>query len=365
MKDFPRWLLITLLFVLLIFLVWYFQSIVMYILTAAILSLFGRPFVNFFLKFHIKGKFMPRGLAAFLSMIVLGVITSLALSIFIPIVNSEIETISQIDVKEIAENFKEPINKIENLMNHYGVMGDEEISLYQYFQKRLNELVNFGNITTIVNSFFSVLGNLFIAYFSILFILFFFLRDPEILSGALKAFLSEEQEQKTRMVYYNVKGLLKRYLLGIMLQLTIIAVYLSIMLSIVGLKNAILIAVFAAFFNIIPYIGPFIGTLVGLFLGLATSLHLDIVVELMPLALKILGVFASAQLIDNFILQPFIFSTSVKAHPLEVFLVVLCAASFGGILAMVVAIPVYTVIRVAAKEFLSEFQLVKKLTRDI
>lgn len=308
---------------------------------------------------------MPRSAAAILAMLVLGIISIAFLSIFIPVVNSEAQSLSQIDVQLVAENFKEPIKKIENILNDNGLLGEENISLYDYFQNRLKELVNFGNITSIVNSFFSVLGNVFIAYFSILFILFFFLRDPEIISGSVKSLLGNEQEDRIRKVYYNVKSLLKRYLLGILLQLSIIAIYLSVMLYFVGLKNAILIGVFAALFNIIPYIGPFIGAMVGLILGLATSLHLDIMVELVPLGLKIMAVFASAQLIDNFILQPFIFSASVKAHPLEVFLVVLCAASLGGVLGMVVAIPVYTIIRVVAKEFLSEFEIVKSLTRDI
>lgn len=308
---------------------------------------------------------MPRSAAAILAMLVLGIISIAFLSIFIPVVNSEAQSLSQIDVQLVAENFKEPIKIIENILNDNGLLGEENISLYDYFQNRLKELVNFGNITSIVNSFFSVLGNVFIAYFSILFILFFFLRDPEIISGSVKSLLGNEQEDRIRKVYYNVKSLLKRYLLGILLQLSIIAIYLSVMLYFVGLKNAILIGVFAALFNIIPYIGPFIGAMVGLILGLATSLHLDIMVELVPLGLKIMAVFASAQLIDNFILQPFIFSASVKAHPLEVFLVVLCAASLGGVLGMVVAIPVYTIIRVVAKEFLSEFEIVKSLTRDI
>jgi predicted PurR-regulated permease PerM len=365
MKDFPRWLLVSLLIVLVIFLIWYFQSIFLYVITAAFLSILGRPFVNFFLKVKIKNRNMPRSLAAILAMLVLGIISIAFLSIFIPIINSEAEALTQINVQEVAENFKEPISEIENVLNSNGMLGDENISLYEYFQNRLKELVNFGNVTTLVNSFFSVLGNVFIAYFSILFILFFFLRDPEIISGFMKSLLSDEQEDRVRKVYYNVKSLLQRYLLGIFLQLSIIAIYLSIMLHFVGLKNAILIGVFAALFNIIPYIGPFIGATVGLILGLATSLHLDIVVELLPLGLKIMAVFASAQLIDNFILQPFIFSASVKAHPLEVFLVVLCAASLGGVLGMVVAIPVYTIVRVAAKEFLSEFELVKSLTKDI
>jgi len=55
----------------------------------------------------------------------------------------------------------------------------------------------------------------------------------------------------------------------------------------------------------------------------------------------------------------------VKAHPLEIFVVILVAGSLGGIVWMILAIPAYTFIRVVAKEFLGEFKVVKKLTQDI
>ena len=64
-------------------------------------------------------------------------------------------------------------------------------------------------------------------------------------------------------------------------------------------------------------------------------------------------------------LQPTIYSERVKAHPLEVFLVILVAGYMAGVLGMLLAIPSYTVLRVLAKEFFSEFSLVKKLTQNI
>ena len=70
-------------------------------------------------------------------------------------------------------------------------------------------------------------------------------------------------------------------------------------------------------------------------------------------------------MIDNFIIQPIIFSNSVKAHPLEIFIIILSAGTIWGITGMLVAIPFYTVIRVIAKEFLSEFKIVQFLTKDI
>jgi predicted PurR-regulated permease PerM len=68
------------------------------------------------------------------------------------------------------------------------------------------------------------------------------------------------------------------------------------------------------------------------------------------------------QLLDNLLLIPFIFSNSVLAHPLEIFLVILMGSQLYGIIGMVLAIPTYTVIRVIAKEFLNKFKLVQKLT---
>jgi len=68
------------------------------------------------------------------------------------------------------------------------------------------------------------------------------------------------------------------------------------------------------------------------------------------------------QFLDNNFFTPYIFSNSVKAHPLEIFLVILMGAKLGGIIGMILAVPIYTVIRIIAREFLPENAIVKKLT---
>jgi predicted PurR-regulated permease PerM len=60
-----------------------------------------------------------------------------------------------------------------------------------------------------------------------------------------------------------------------------------------------------------------------------------------------------------------IYSNSVKAHPLEIFFVIIMGGSLAGIVGMLLAIPVYTVLRVIAREFLQQFRLVQKLTKKI
>ena len=76
-------------------------------------------------------------------------------------------------------------------------------------------------------------------------------------------------------------------------------------------------------------------------------------------------VFIIGQLIDNFFSQPYIFSKSVKSHPLEIFLLILIAGILFGVVGLIVAIPVYTAIKVVLKEFLSDNQIVKKLTKNL
>jgi len=137
-------------------------------------------------------------------------------------------------------------------------------------------------------------------------------------------------------------------------------------MTIVGLdfKQALLIGLTAAILNIIPYLGPLIGSGLGILMGLA--FHIDLgIVNLLPLAGYMALVFMAVQMVDNFIFQPFIFSSSVNAHPLEIFLVIMMAGSIGGVTGMIAAIPAYTILRVFAKEFFNNFRLVKKLTEKI
>jgi predicted PurR-regulated permease PerM len=137
-------------------------------------------------------------------------------------------------------------------------------------------------------------------------------------------------------------------------------------MTIVGLdfKQSLLIGLTAAVMNIIPYLGPLIGSGLGILMGLA--FHIDMGIEnLLPMAGYMAIVYMVVHLIDNFIFQPFIFGSSVNAHPLEIFLVIMMAGSIGGVTGMIVAIPAYTILRVFAKEFFNNFRVVKKLTEKI
>ena len=204
------------------------------------------------------------------------------------------------------------------------------------------------------------------AVFSISFFTFFLLKEQNLFTEAIVLIVPEKHETNVRHAMRSVKRLLSRYFIGIGLQLTGILILVTSGMTIVGLgfKRSLLIGLIAAILNVIPYLGPLIGTTLGILLGLAFNIHMEFV-DLVPLAGYMLVVFLAVQAIDNVFFQPMIFSNSVNAHPLEIFLVILIAGSAAGVGGMILAIPGYTILRVFAKEFLNKFRVVKKLTEKI
>ena len=103
--------------------------------------------------------------------------------------------------------------------------------------------------------------------------------------------------------------------------------------------------------------------MIGIVLKLGTGAGLD--VNIWIFALIILAIMLTAQLIDNFIYQPLIYSTSIKAHPLEIFIVLLMAGHIGGTIGMLVAVPAYTIVRVIAIRFFYRFKPIQRLVPDL
>jgi len=173
--------------------------------------------------------------------------------------------------------------------------------------------------------------------------------------------LPAEMEEKMLNVVEESGTVLTRYFRGLALQTLAFMGIASLALWILGVPNALLIGLMGGLFNIIPYVGPLMGIVLGCFFTLSYFIEAEFSV-LIPQLLKVIGAFAFTQVIDNNLVGPYITSTSVKAHPLEIFIVTLIAAKLGGVVGMVIGIPVYTVLRVMAKIFFSEFRLVQRWT---
>ena len=238
-------------------------------------------------------------------------------------------------------------------------------TFFERFRKNLFTFLNPSRIPRLFTSIVGRLGNFIVGIFSVIFIAFFFLREQGLFDNMISGIIPDKHVHQSMQAISQTSNLLIRYFTGVLVQMTLITLFVSILLSVLGVKNALLIGFFAALMNVIPYVGPIIGAGFAVIITVSSNLDVSFYDEMVPLILKVFGVFAIMQMLDNFILQPNIFSKSVKAHPLEIFIIVLVGAQVGGVGGMVLAIPVYTVVRVVAKVFLSEFKIVQSITKGL
>ena len=348
------------------FFLWYFSNIVIYIVIASVLTLIGRPITRLLGELKIKKITIPVALRALLTVILLWFFVISFFRVFIPIIANEAAVLSNIDVDAFVDRLNEPIMAIERFYQYLNLGGENNLSFEEYIEDKLSSFFKFSMLSGFFGSIVSFMGDIFIAVFAISFITFFLLKEEGLLTEMLVVFVPEKHEEDFREALASIKNLLTRYLIGILIQLTGILLFVTAGMLIVGLtfKQSLLIGLTAAIINIIPYLGPLIGSTLGILLGIAFNINMELH-ALLILGGYMLIVFLIVQVIDNVIIQPFVFSNSVRAHPLEIFLVIMLAGSMAGVPGMIIAIPAYTIIRVFAKVFFNNFRIVKKLTQKI
>jgi predicted PurR-regulated permease PerM len=367
MKSILRNILIFFVIMLFLAALWYFRSIVVYILVAGVLSIMGRPLVDLFCRIRIRKLVFPRALAALLTLIVIwGLIISFFV-IFIPLVTKQINYLSAIDSDKIVQLVEGPISKIENLFNAFDQNIKEEISIQDYIALKVSDVLNVNMIQNFIGSLINILGNIAVAIFSISFITFFFLKDQHLFFESILMWIPDKYVGNATRALNSIKHLLTRYLIGIMIQSTCIMTLITTGMTIVGIdfQQALVMGLIVGILNIIPYVGPWLGFFIVTIMGVASHMNQDFSTVVVPLVTYMIIVVALTQVIDNIIFQPVIFSNSVRAHPLEIFVVILAAGFAAGIPGMILGIPGYTVLRVLAREFFYNFKAIQKITSSL
>lgn len=349
---------------LVLFIVWYFSEVVVYILVSAVLAVMFRPLVSALLRIKLLNKEMPRWTAATITLFVIWGISVLLSWLICPLIFSKVNQLSSLDMTDILHNIEEPIMRFQHYLQQSFSLPSTDFSLKDSIITSINSVVDTEAINNIFASIFNIAISAIISFFSISFITFFFLKDDGLFYNMVKGLFPDKYQNNVTRALDSVSELLARYFIGILSESLIIASVISFALMAFGMStsNAIFTGVVMGVINVIPYAGPVIGSVFTIFLVMIdpitgmTSSQSAIILACVILATKTL---------DDFILQPVIYSKRVKAHPLEIFIVILLAGYVAGVLGMLLAIPSYTVIRVFAKEFFSQFSLVKKLTDKI
>lgn len=343
--------------------VWFFTNIVVYILIAALISALGIPLKTMLLRFRYKKILLPEAVAsAFSLVLILGMLISFLL-ILIPIISSQTEAISKLNINEIVVQLDQPINNLNIKLQQYGLIQENQ-DLKGELTTYLADFMSKIHFTDILSQSISLIGTVFIAIFSIIFMSFFFIKDQTLFLNIILLFVPQNQRTKVKNALKKVRQMLSKYVFGLVIEVITMMTLISIGAYIIGLENALLIGFICGLLNVIPYVGPLVGGFFAATLTLISNLSLGLEHSL-GLVYSVLTVVLIANLIDSFVLQPLIYSKSVKAHPLEIFVIILVGGSIAGPVGMILAIPAYTILRIIAKEFLGENEFIKKLTKEI
>ncbi|MCU4173783.1 AI-2E family transporter [Carboxylicivirga sp. N1Y90] len=367
MTDRIKYLLWSLGGVVALTLIWYFKAVVSFLLVSAVISLVIRPVFDLLKKIRIKRWAMSNALAALLTVMVLWIFVFLFFRLSVPFLVQEIQYLSSVDLDLVFDKTERLLSNMlaPVFQSEFGRTGMEMIQ--SQIKETAITVFDFSQLRDLVTGLMSFLGGLFIFIFSVSFITFFFLKEELLLLEGLLLFISAHYESALRHMLLSIKTLLRRYFIGVLLQITLISIFVTCGFLLIGveLQHAVIIGLFSGFINVIPYLGPLIGAFFGFVVGLIVYVQLAVPPVFGNYMLGIFTVYLIVQLLDNLVFQPFIFSSSVRAHPLEIFLVILMAGYISGILGMFLAIPVYTILRVVAREFFFNYKLVKKLTEKL
>jgi len=338
-----------------IWLLYQLKTLLIYLVIAAVVSLIGRPINQFLIQ---KTKLRPI-LATTISIIVLlGILISL-FSLFVPLLIQQGENLALLDVDLLKANIDTLVEEISLYFQLDNSFWQQQFAVDNLFQN-----VNFGLLPELLNQTLELLGGFTIGLFSVVFILFFFLKDSELQERIILVLVSDTLSARVEKSIEKIKNLLSRYFLGLLFQISILLIIYSIVLAVFSVENAFIIAFLCALLNLIPYLGPIIGAVLMMLLTMSSFIGADFSSVILPKTFYVMLGFLVGQLIDNFFSQPMIFSNSVKSHPLEIFIVILASGTLMGPLGMIIAIPFYTTLKVIAQEFLNDNKIVKSLTKN-
>lgn len=317
-------------------LLWYFASLVVYLVVGGLLAYLMRPVV-FRIQSMGLGR-LPAIVCAFVG--VFGVVAFLV-ALLAPFAVQQVTELSQqVSVEAVSGTVRTLEGRLREALPFL-----EEGVLVEGLRGIADTLFRGERLQSTFNSALAIFTNLFYALLVIPFVTFFFLKDGLLLRRAALRWVPNRYFEVTLAILAKVETGLGRYLRALLVQCSAVAAVASVLLYVDGIDYALAVGIFAGLANSIPYFGPLMGFVAGSLVGIAQTGDFSLI-------LPVLVAMALTQLCDNLVFQPFIFSKAAQAHPLVILFVVLIGAQLAGIVGMLLAIPTATVLRVVGREVL-------------
>jgi predicted PurR-regulated permease PerM len=351
-----------------LFLAWYFRTIVAYLLISAVLALVGKPIVVFLSRIKAGKRKLPRWVCASVALCTIMFILYIFFYFFIPLIASHAQALTGMNINEVVILLTDPFVQLEKFIQE--TFSNSEFSFNALLFDKIKSIFDSSVILDYFGSITDFIVSMAVAIFAISFITFFFMKEENLFIDGLVILFPAQYESGIRHAWNNATKLLMRYFIGVFFDMICVMSVLTVGLKfVVGLdfSTAILLGFISGILNVIPYVGPLISAAISIVVVIANIGTGSFLLEggYSGIFLKTISVFIAMKILDDTVFQPYIFANSIKAHPLEIFLLILIAGSFAGVVGMLIAMPVYTILRVFAKEFFNRFRVVQKLTEKI
>jgi predicted PurR-regulated permease PerM len=311
--------------------VYNYSNLVAYAIIAMLLSYMLDPVVD-----RLQAAGMNRTLGTTLTLATLILIIVWGSTSVIPIVANQMAGLTnQLNI----ENLRFIAEQIEiSVINTFEFI--PEGFLRDNINVMSNNLFDVGQISTLLTDMIGIFTNLFAAFLVIPFATFFFLKDGHKIRRDILKLVPNKYFETILSLVDKIETRLGIYFRSVFVQCTLVGIVSWLALSVAGLNNSASVGIAIGLANSIPYFGPLIGYLLSIVISIIETGDFSLVI---PCIIAVL----IAQLLDNVVLQPLIFSKSADMHPVAILFIILIGAQTAGILGMLIAIPIATIIKIS------------------
>lgn len=203
-------------------------------------------------------------------------------------------------------------------------------------------------LTTGIGSIIGTVTTVTVTAITVPVMLFYMLKDGEKLMPALRKWLPAKHADQTVELLNRMNATIARYIGGQILECLFVGTFTGVGYMLIGQKYALLLGVFAGLCNLIPYVGPYIGILPAVIVAFTISTNM---------VLYVIIVVVIVQQVDGNLVYPNIIGRTLRIHPLTIIIILLAAGNIAGLLGMILAIPLYAVVKTVVQYLYSIWQL--------
>ena len=305
-------------------------------LIGAILAYLGRPAVN-----RAEKRGVPRSLSTLLVMLFIAILLAGLFLVLIPLVQSEVVSITR-RLPDLFAQFTDRVAPF--LQDKFGITVALDFdSIRTFISDNAQEARDVSiRLLSGVKKGSAIVLSLLVNLALIPVVMFYLLRDWNMILGRLDDLLPRRWGPKVRSVAREVDGVLAEFLHGQLLVMLALATYYSVALSIARLDHAVAIGILTGVLVFIPYVGFGLGFLLGL-----TAAILEF--HGWPGFFAVLAVYAVGQLLESYVLVPFLVGDRIGLHPLAVIFALLAFGELFGFAGVLMALPVSAMLLVGLR----------------